>query len=152
MKETDLAWAAGIIDGEGCISIQRCYHTANRPPCYTLFVTAGMVHKPTAERLRRLFGGCLYMKKPRNPKHQVGWYWYVASRKAAEVLEIVYPYLFTKHKQAGLGIRFSKRQLVPRQYRRKPIPQAFLREREKLFWQIREGNRKGFRAVRKETA
>ena len=106
---TDYAWAAGVIDGEGCIYIAR--HKAvtakNGTKCdyYTLGVKVTMGHEPTVLRLREMFGS--------GSKHKVeqqGWNdaytWLAQARIAAEVLEKIQPYCVTKAEEIKVALEF----------------------------------------------
>lgn len=107
MLSTDAAWAAGIIDGEGCILIERHHRTkfkATRSPRHKLTVRVGMIHLPTIERLQALFGGHVYYRELRSKS--VSWNWVVDYQFAANVLEIIAPYSVTKKAQVLLGLAF----------------------------------------------
>ena len=107
-SEIDLAWAAGIIDGEGTIIIQR-----KNPPSfnglvrYELFLAVGMIHKPTIERLHAIFGRGYVMKR-RNKGQRVIFHWHVRVNLAAACLRLVLPYLVTKKSEAELALEFDR--------------------------------------------
>jgi len=103
MTETEKAWVAGIIDGEGCI---------------TAFLQQGgikgrlqvlMVHKPTIKRLHELTGeGNVYKHSHTLASGRSGWLWIVSSQKARRVLSYVLPYMITKRNQAELYIKLME--------------------------------------------
>ncbi len=55
IKETDYAWAAGIIDGEGCISIAKTLRKDAKNFSYCLCIGVSMSHFPTVEKLNNIF-------------------------------------------------------------------------------------------------
>lgn len=110
-SETDYAWAAGIIDGEGHIGMTRCKPGVNRRATigYQIRISVRMTHEPTVKKLRFLFGGTLNRVPSRNPqKHKESYAWYVGDLKTVEVLEKILPYLITKRDQALLVLDYRK--------------------------------------------
>src|SRR5262252_6649280 len=101
-----IAWAAGFIDGEGCIGI---YANASRDgrPVYRLSLTASQ-HGNDAplERLLSLFGGSITQIQQGKAA-----YWGVTSKKAADAIREMLPYLTVKRKQAELALEFQSRKL-----------------------------------------
>lgn len=72
MRQVDWAWAAGFVDGEGCL-----HWTGNTP---TLRIV--QVEKAPLLVLVQLFGvGAIYPHKPQNPQHKLSWELYIGGRK-----------------------------------------------------------------------
>lgn len=118
MEEINLAWAAGIIDGEGCIGIVRDDRKAlnekngwNLSPIYKLRISVGMSHLETIEKLYEIFGdGRINGQKCyKRPGHKQVYYWTVNADAAWKVIEKVKPYLVTKRVQAELAELFYNR-------------------------------------------
>lgn len=115
-RNIDIAWAAGIIDGEGC------FHISNSRPdtksgainrSYSLYLKVTMGHKPTIERLLDIFGvGSIHLVT--QTKYNQAWTWLTTSHKALGVTNIVRPYLFTKASEADIAIEFMLLPLAPR--------------------------------------
>lgn len=108
-RSTDLAWAAGIVDGEGYVGISRRKHPNTTDYYPRLRVT--MTHKSTVERLLGMFVNTqvrLYQDK-RNTPRKLQYVWDLRSRVVKEVLKQLYPYLFTKKEQAKYILEFSER-------------------------------------------
>jgi hypothetical protein len=136
-----VAWAAGIIDGEGCITISR-----QRPgtggrvnPSHRLYLKVTMGHQPTVELLRQIFRvGSVHLQRGGrwNDAHT----WLVAARQAGDVLLAVRPYLFTKAVEADLALQFLDLPRSPRGGRggNQPLPPELLAERERLFAALRD--------------
>lgn len=107
-KFEDLAYAAGIIDGEGCIGIYG--NKDKRIPLgkyYRLTVQVGMSDKEPVEFLYRTFGGSLSEANGRKPTYRTRYHWCLAARQARKFLELVKPYLKSKQNQAELAITFQ---------------------------------------------
>lgn len=114
MKDTDLAWAAGIIDGEGCIYISRHapvkkYGGLN--PSYTLGLRVVMGHEGAIRRLLELFqvGGVYLVDQKRNKAKREwndAWAYMVSARKLEPVLRAIYPYLIVKKAESEVAFEF----------------------------------------------
>jgi hypothetical protein len=94
----NLAWAAGIIDGEGCITISY----RKKPGVHQLVVKVCCVDDKMCPKLHEIFGGSLWVDKQQ--RHS----WAVTGKRAGEVLEALRPYLVVKQDQADIGIEYAK--------------------------------------------
>lgn len=106
-SKTDLAWAAGFIDGEGCISIAR----QNSKTCrsghrYTMKLVVSQKRRPALDKLQAMFGGTV-----KKPSSQDIWWWVVTAQQAKLALEAVFPYLVEKYDQAEVAIAFQGRRV-----------------------------------------
>ncbi len=127
-----LAWAAGVLDGEGCIYLVRGGH---------LNITVGNTNLDMVERLFKIFGygRPKLLRAPSRRRYRPFWVWHVSSKQAAEVLEAVLPYLVAKKEQARLA-------LLSRQYLNSPGDWKKNESGEQLRWfkaQISELNQGG---------
>lgn len=108
--ETELAWAAGIVDGEGCISISVTNpHGQSISPTYKLSLTVSMTNFKTIERLHEIFGvGCLYEYEP-SPKmgRMRSKRIVVLGRRVCDVLRLIRPYMVTKAYYADVAMEFD---------------------------------------------
>lgn len=95
---TDLAYAAGMVDGEGCIHI--LYHRGRGHHSINVIITN--TDPRVAEWLLERFGGRVH-----HPRERVD-NWTVSARKAAAFLELVYPYLVIKKEQADLVLKLHR--------------------------------------------
>ncbi len=153
----DLAWAAGLIDGEGCITIQ--YKKANikngsRNPSHSLLLKVTMTHEPTVRRLHKLFEvGTIQLQrlslkdadKPWNPAFS----WICNPRAAAYVIAWIRPYLFTKAEEADIALEFAA---LPRAHGSSNVTPPELVERRHALYvkmhDIKPGNvSRGHRAI-----
>src|SRR3990167_8966572 len=81
MRKLDLAWAAGFVDGEGCISL----HTvkAKSGPCYVLRLAVANTNFVMLEHLQRIFNmGNLIQRPPINTRCKLTGHWQVCSKQA----------------------------------------------------------------------
>ncbi len=105
-SQVDLAWAAGLMDGEGTITIHPGRGATRNLP--RLIATLSMTNITPLHRLRELFGGSITEKKPTSSGKPY-FRWDIADRKADRVVRAVYPYLRCPDKifQAELAIEFQ---------------------------------------------
>lgn len=97
----ELAYAAGIIDGEGCITI---YGSSHLYPS----VQVGMSAKgtPVVQWLAQHFGGKAYHyeRRERNRQQSAQIKWQLSAAAAVSFLREIYPALILKRKQADVAI------------------------------------------------
>ncbi len=143
-NEVDLAWAAGLIDGEGCVSVVT-YEAEHAERCttrrYVLVLKVTMGHRPTVERIASLLGvGTVQAHVAKSARVNASYSWVAQSRRAEAALRAVRPYLVTKAKEADVALAFMALPLArrggPRGSRNTPL--ALLRARERLYWKLRK--------------
>ena len=102
-----LAYTAGIVDGEGCISIYRKRATCKRGYTLSLKVVVVNTEEWLCQWLKMQFGGNVGCRKKGTwaRKHQWGWYLY--ANKAIAFLGLILPYLKIKRSQAEIAIDFQ---------------------------------------------
>jgi len=118
MKRTDLAYAAGIIDGEGWIGIGR--RGGKRHDAYCR-VTVGNTSEWLVKWLQFAFGGSIsiYNRNPDKWKRQ--YFWNLNEHQTLDFLKAIYPYLRIKRPQAEIAIQFIEnrfKNLNPKEQRR----------------------------------
>jgi len=107
-NETDLAYAAGIIDGEGCISIYRnTCKTCVIGFRYSLVVRVGMKSKQIPLWLHQSFGGSFHEYINLGFGDSLMYCWSLGSREARDFLLKILPYLRLKKEHAELAIQFQ---------------------------------------------
>lgn len=107
-SETDLAYAAGLIDGEGSfvIGVKRPSSPEESPSHYP-GLHLGMTEPAPVEWLAETFGGSLHWSRrpaPRRPVLQ----WQIRTHQALAVAEATLPYLRVKGVQAYLVVCFYR--------------------------------------------
>jgi hypothetical protein len=136
ISKTDLAWAAGIIDGEGCIYIDRSLGKKHATTGYTLRLEVTMGHKQAVNQLHKLFGGTFRKSRSFGKKNNIAWTWIVCANQAETTLKIIRPYLIIKAQEAKLALRFR---LIRRSsWGRIATSAKVLAQREKFYWQLRK--------------
>ena len=103
MKETDIAYLAGIIDGEGCISMYQISNGHGKSVMCGLWIAN--TDKNLMDWLVENLGGSLNTRTSKKPQWKTSWVWAVYSQNMEDVLIRVLPYLKVKHTQAELALR-----------------------------------------------
>jgi hypothetical protein len=116
MTEAELGYAAGILDGEGCIS------GTGSPDKRMVYVRVSVQqkHPEVVDWLYARFGG---MKTERPDRENVlgfsgGYVWQLDNRQVFRFLELVLPHLVLKQRQAELALAFEA--TMPGQGNKKP--------------------------------
>lgn len=93
----DERYAAGFIDGEGCIRASRNIRV----------IVAGCFNPRILLLLQEQYGGNLCPYRAKKPKCRSGWRWEVTGKKAAKLLSDVLPHLIDKREQAEIALRYD---------------------------------------------
>lgn len=107
MKKVDLAYAAGIIDGEGCITIQKKKNKTDIRPHASLLVAVASTDEWLCNWLKFAFGGSACQGNTKTKAGNTVWYWQITTRQAGEFLQLILPYLKMKRPQAELALQFQ---------------------------------------------
>jgi len=147
MTDTELAYAAALIDGEGSIGI---YFLVNpkyklRGGQYQVRVTVTNTDPRMALWLQARFGGTI---TPGRSKvgHRPTTRWLVHTQKAAAMIALIRPYLITKGEQADVALAFRAtlgHKGVNEKGRPIRLPDGVWELRTQLRDQIHVLNRKG---------
>jgi hypothetical protein len=137
----NLAWAGGIIDGEGCIHIKRSGVTPtskNRTPHFSLELLVTMVEEETVREMQRLFDvGRVFAHTPHGCR--TAFRWQCSTQAAVDVICNVLPFLRNKRHQAELGLQFID--IGTARGGKKLTDPALLAAREAIYWQMREAKK-----------
>ncbi len=137
----DLAYAAGIIDGEGTIVIEKSHDRKSRGHIrYRMQVSVTNTNPVLIEWLHDKFNGSTYSFAYDNGKHKDMLIWRISSDKASDFLNAVMPFLKLKKLQAKLAIEFQSPIITKR---RKPLTEEELAVREAQRLTMGELNHKG---------
>lgn len=105
----DLAYAAGLFDGEGTVTLGRTHANKRRYPVISLTSTT----KELVDIMKELFGGSIRARKiPKNPKHNQAWIWELTNDSAIEVLCKILPHLREPEKIRRADLIVRKYKLV----------------------------------------
>lgn len=102
----EIAYLAGIIDGEGYIYILR-RKIKKRRDCWSYGVKVKMIDNEAILLLQETFGGYVAIGKPTGRQRTPYFCWHIAHRGAARFLVAISPYLHVKNKQAKLVLDFA---------------------------------------------
>lgn len=128
MLEYQLGYLAGLIDGEGTITLYL------RSDVQTMRMRV-VVYSTTEEVIEWLLvhfdGKKQKMGRRANPKHSQEFAWYLDGDKAYDLLELIFPYLIIKKAKAQVACEaWRNRQPIPRGKRLDGIPLAILQIRK----------------------
>lgn len=153
--EADLAYAAGVIDSDGCICVARHKTTAGN---YTYAISVQMTNIKEVMPLWffNTFGGhvskTVVSKQIGGNRFSSTIRWSLHCRKAADFLEAIVPYLKLKQERARAAIKLARmaRRKGPEagqnrgwRFGQTLLTHTELEEREKLARVIREANSSG---------
>ena len=94
MVDTELAYAAGLFDGEGSISLVRQKNNRSHSPQ----VAVASNDLEVLVWFRKRFGGSIVTKRPRKSTHSVSYDWRLTDRRALTFLQLIRPYLVIERK------------------------------------------------------
>ena len=103
MKNIDLAYIAGIVDGEGYVGIKKskAYKCQERAtPGYHARIQVRMVDESAIQFLSSVLGGWYYPEKPHSTKGKPLFCYQASDEKAAQILRHLLPFLRVKKAQA----------------------------------------------------
>lgn len=100
----ELAYAAGLFDGEGYVRIARYAKPNSTHVRWQVIAGLGMTYKPIIVSLHKQFNGSLYVNdhSKRNPNHRPQFMWETKSQDACIFLRQVLPFLVVKLDEAIL--------------------------------------------------
>lgn len=130
-KKEWLIYAAGFVDGEGCISI---YHMKKRN-IHVLRISAPQLKPEPLYILQSLFGGKVNYLTPRKTHPRGIYKWEATSRAAGIAVQELAPYLIIKKAEAEVALQFLAR--VTRRIRN-AMTEDELQERDKLRLKLSE--------------
>ncbi len=100
IKETDLAYIAALVDGEGYI----CIRIAGTGDYQVLMAISNCCPIPLTA-VQRLFGGSLTLRNRKGNRRPI-WQYQTVSRKAEVLIKAIQPYLQIKGQQARIALEF----------------------------------------------
>ena len=93
----NIAYVAGFIDGEGCVSIGVA---KKRYVCPNIQVSN--TNLTVLKLFKEQFGGSIQNRLDKRKNRRPSWTWWIAANKALKVLEEVKPFLIIKKPQAEI--------------------------------------------------
>lgn len=114
---TEVAWQAGIVDGEGCITLAKGLRKGRPSPAFRPMITVTNTDRRIMEPFPQWWTGKLYQRPDNRTdmKWADSYTWYCPRSYVVPFLSAILPYLRAKRKQAELLIEFTERcQSFPR--------------------------------------
>lgn len=150
MEEKEkLAYTAGIIDGEGCISIDFHKDRRRRGASFSVRVRVASVTPSLILWLRENYGGHVYTREFKNKNQKPAYEWCLAGIKNVyELLRSVYPYLMIKKLQCEAFFDYAK---ISKAYNKwSPVTDGEYKRRIELHLLIKKLNYRGVPAAETE--
>lgn len=111
-KKSRIAYAAGIIDGEGYIGI-KVYKPNRSNGCINYTYLPRIVIKMNSGQImdffHGMFGGAVNLVPQKDSGYFPGFVWEICGSSATKILKQMLPFLRTKKKQAEAAIRLQSR-------------------------------------------
>ncbi|HEX2646847.1 MAG TPA: hypothetical protein VHO95_06440, partial [Candidatus Dormibacteraeota bacterium] len=133
IKETDWAYAAGFVDGEGCIAITRSFSPQRNRFYYGVAVVVSNRDRSVLDWFKEVWGGHVLLFSPdRGGKAVPAWNWRsLTGANSWPFLSGIRPYLRIKSAQCTNALAMAV--LLRRSsytLGRRTLPEAWLREQE----------------------
>jgi hypothetical protein len=110
LSETQAAYLAGLLDGEGCFTFLRQGVGKGHSRAATVYpqVILSMTHEPTVAWVAELLGYRYYDRSggKRGPRWNIAYRFAIYGRKAQELCKALMPYLITKRVHAEVLLAF----------------------------------------------
>ena len=106
-----LAYFAGILDGEGCFYISRITRqnqVTHRSPEYLAKLYVVSTDKELINWLSEIFEGYTFERKGGKSHWRRKYEWGASAKTAIEITKAVFPYLVIKQEHAGVFLRFQE--------------------------------------------
>ena len=133
LSEVDAAYVAGIIDGEGTVTLTKNHRSENRRPVVSISST----ELPLLSYVRSVIGAGRITRKMRTREHHSPSFAYcISSRQALRLLAQVAPFLRTYKTQRATLLLQEYVRLTPRNGRYTPAQVAAREDFESRFFAI----------------
>ena len=141
--DIELAYLAGLFEGEGCACIYAYPHKERNRIFYRSQLVVRMTDPEPVKRFYDRFGGSYHIRTCATVKACQIFGWCVSGKRAAEVAELLLPYISTSRKCEALKcvIKFAK--TFRGEYRGCGVPSEVTEQRIELVRNIRFFNTKG---------
>ena len=140
-KTWQRGYAAGLMDGEGCIQIKKVKHpNGSRNAEYSLQININMTDGGSIDFMYGTFGGWVYVSQQYGLGSLPVYRWEIRREKAKKFLKEILPFLKGKKEQAELGIRFQENRETQQRKngRYQPSPQYLLDRYETFYLKMKE--------------
>ena len=158
MLEYEKAYIAGLIDGEGCITIIRQDQSKHSPkhksPSYRLAVFIYNTNKNMMNWLQDKIDGHRFYKRAKSPQHKDLYSINISAKTAEKFLVDIQPYIIAKSEQVKLALELQNLVNTYKKYRQhnfpgEPLIQEEINKREVIYQKMRQLNQ-GYKWRRKD--
>ncbi len=148
MNASTRGYLAGMIDGEGSISIVRARRDQSKRPTRSTVYHELTIHVFNNDCRIMLWlldnvGGIVNRREPRKIQHAPSYTWTVTNKVACELLKSIFSLLVSKIQQARLAIEFFESKQTRKTFDRGCLTSEELSKRDNFFERIKELNLKG---------
>ena len=118
VSKEDLAYIAGLIDGEGSIVITKARRSNPKYKCphYILLVTCTNTHLGVLEWLNTKYASSKAFRKREREGWRTAYEWHSSAKMALGFLKLIRPWLKIKSEQADLAIEFQTNKMSDRSF------------------------------------
>lgn len=146
LSKEQKAYIAGIVDGEGCIAIdKRTDRDYKHGYSFMATLRVGNTYKRLIDYLNKVTGlGSINFSKKEDIKYKDYWSWRLHTQQASQLIKVILPYLIVKKKQAKIILKFNQlKKINYGQHGRDGIPD-FLWNKQKFFYlKVKKLNQRG---------
>lgn len=144
MLDAQVAYFAGLLDGEGCVRVGR-FKNSSKALRYRAYMVIAMTDPNPIIWLENTVGGKKYLDRSvRSGCSKLCWSWQVNAKEGSHILQRALPYLLVKGEQARNYIDFARTLSGPGgRGEAKPISASLLKLRKGLANRSLKLNKKG---------
>ena len=148
MTDVEIGYMAGLLDGEGSVSIKKYTSPRGHNWYYAIEIQIYNNHRPVLEWIQLRFPGEVFSRKARANKNQKpSFVWRAWGQNAAGILRFLKPHLVIKSQHADAALSLYDIPRTPKAIRgkvgRPRTPPEVSEQRERLFRALRALNRRG---------
>ena len=145
VKDTDWAYAAGFVDGEGCLAVTRSFIPKRGRFYYGVVVVVSNREREVLDWLKTLWSGNVVQTPHSGGNARESWAWRSPTGTAAAPFLLgILPWLRIKREQCENALAMI--QILQRSrytLGRKSLPSEWLADQEACYWRQRELNHRG---------
>jgi hypothetical protein len=148
MRDTDIAYIAGFVDGEGWVGVSRSKHNKYSRPSYSPLIRVTKTKRGILEWIQETLGCGFVCKgkrvKTENDRWKDSFMWTIGSRNIVRVTGLLMPYIQLKKRQLEIVTQIAKINLSLQKSptgRRNPQPTE--RELARLWGELGKLNKRG---------
>lgn len=141
VREGDVAYLAGIVDGEGHITVTRVRTKGSVNVSHSIRVVVTNTDKALIKWLCEMSDTAMVKKAPAHPTWKTAWNWQITGVNAEAFLRAILPWLRVKRRQAELCLEL--RDLGRHKWKGRALDPAVVEERERIAQEVIALNRCG---------